>query len=97
VSFLATIHEEASRRKLRLLVSGGLAVNYCGCSRETAAPVSFLSFDNRTAWMKLLGDFGYASRNSVLRRIEENMPWRDRRPGEAEHRLAEVIPVEFVL
>jgi len=33
----------------------------------------------------------------MLRRIEENMPWRNRRPGEAEHRLAEKIPVEFVL
>jgi len=33
----------------------------------------------------------------MLRRIEENMPWRNRRPGEAERRLAEKIPVEFVL
>ena len=34
---------------------------------------------------------------AMLRRIEENMPWRNRRPGEAERRLAEKIPVEFVL
>lgn len=33
----------------------------------------------------------------MLRRIEENMPWRNRRLGEAERRLAEKIPVEFVL
>jgi len=33
----------------------------------------------------------------MLRRIEENMPWRNQRPGEAERRLAEKIPVEFVL
>ena len=33
----------------------------------------------------------------MLRRIEENMPWRNRRPGETERRLAEKIPVEFVL
>jgi hypothetical protein len=33
----------------------------------------------------------------MLRRIEENMPWRNSRPGEAERRLAEKIPVEFVL
>jgi len=33
----------------------------------------------------------------MLRRIEENMPWRNRRSGEAERRLAEKIPVEFVL
>jgi hypothetical protein len=34
---------------------------------------------------------------TMLRRIEENMPWRNGRPGEAERRLAEKIPVEFVL
>jgi hypothetical protein len=34
---------------------------------------------------------------TMLRRIEENMPWRNSRPGEAERRLAEKIPVEFVL
>lgn len=33
----------------------------------------------------------------MLKRIEENMPWRNNRPGEAERRLAEKIPVEFVL
>jgi hypothetical protein len=33
----------------------------------------------------------------MLRRIEENMPWRNRRPGETERRLAEKISVEFVL
>jgi hypothetical protein len=32
----------------------------------------------------------------MLKRIEENMPWRNSRPGEAERRLAEKIPVEFV-
>jgi len=33
----------------------------------------------------------------MLRRIEENMPWRSTRPGECERRLAEKIPEEFVL
>jgi hypothetical protein len=33
----------------------------------------------------------------MLRRIEKNMPWRNSRPGEKERRLAEKIPVEFVL
>jgi hypothetical protein len=33
----------------------------------------------------------------MLKRIEENMPWRNQRPGEAERRLAEKIRVEFVL
>ncbi len=33
----------------------------------------------------------------MLRRIEENMPWRNQRPGEAERRLAEKVDVEFVL
>jgi hypothetical protein len=35
--------------------------------------------------------------HTMLRRIEKNMPWRNSRPGEAERRLAEKIPVEFVL
>ena len=33
----------------------------------------------------------------MLRRIAENMPWRNSRPGTTERRLAEKIPVEFVL
>jgi hypothetical protein len=33
----------------------------------------------------------------MLRRIEENMPWRSARPGEQERRASEGIPVEFVL
>jgi hypothetical protein len=46
---------------------------------------------------------GFISRPSrielqaMLRRIEENLPMRNQRPGEAERRLAEKIPVEFVL
>jgi hypothetical protein len=36
-------------------------------------------------------------RQTMFKRIEENMPWRNSRPGEAERRLAEKIPVEFVL
>jgi hypothetical protein len=46
---------------------------------------------------------GYISRpprielQAMLRRIEENLPIRNRRPGEAERRLAEKIPAEFVL
>jgi hypothetical protein len=34
---------------------------------------------------------------TMLKRIEENMPWRNSHAGEAERRLAEKIPVEFVL
>jgi hypothetical protein len=33
----------------------------------------------------------------MLRRIAENIAWHNRRPGEQERRLAEKIPVEFVL
>ena len=33
----------------------------------------------------------------MLRRIAETMPWRSTRPGAEERRLAEKIPVEFVL
>ena len=35
--------------------------------------------------------------SAMLRCIEENMPWRNQRPGEAQRRLAEKIPEEFVL
>jgi len=34
---------------------------------------------------------------AMLRRIADTMPWRSQRPGEKERRLAEKIPVEFVL
>ena len=34
---------------------------------------------------------------AMLRRIEDNMPWRSTRPGEAERRLASKVNVEFVL
>jgi hypothetical protein len=34
---------------------------------------------------------------AMYRRIAETMPWRNARPGEAERRLAEKIPIEFVL
>ena len=34
---------------------------------------------------------------TMLLRIEENMPWRNARPGEEARRLAEKIPVAFVL
>lgn len=33
----------------------------------------------------------------MLRRIAQNMPWRNKRPGESQRRAAEKIPVEFVL
>lgn len=35
--------------------------------------------------------------SAMLQRIEESLPWRNQRPGEAERRLAEKIPVEFQL
>jgi hypothetical protein len=34
---------------------------------------------------------------AMLRRIEENIAWRNGRPGEAERRAAEKLSVEFVL
>ena len=33
----------------------------------------------------------------MLRRIEENLPWRSTRPGEKQRRLVEKVDVEFVL
>ncbi|HMP84685.1 MAG TPA: hypothetical protein PKA41_18480 [Verrucomicrobiota bacterium] len=33
----------------------------------------------------------------MLARLEETMPWRSTRPGVEDRRLAEKIPVEFVL
>jgi hypothetical protein len=35
--------------------------------------------------------------NVMLARLEETMPWRSTRPGVEERRLAEKIPVEFIL
>jgi hypothetical protein len=34
---------------------------------------------------------------AMLQRIAETMAWRSHRPGEQERRLAQKIPVEFVL
>ncbi|PYJ81031.1 MAG: hypothetical protein DME22_22290 [Verrucomicrobia bacterium] len=34
---------------------------------------------------------------AMLRRIEENLPWRSTRPGEKERRFAEKVGEEFVL
>jgi hypothetical protein len=34
---------------------------------------------------------------AMLQRIAETIAWRNRRPGEQERRLAQKIPVEFVL
>ena len=61
VSFFATIHEEAARRKLRFLVIGGLAINHYGYSRETADLDFFVSQSERAEWMKMLLDFGYTN------------------------------------
>jgi len=33
----------------------------------------------------------------MLQRIAETMPWRSQRPGAQERRLAQKVPVEFVL
>jgi hypothetical protein len=34
---------------------------------------------------------------AMLQRIAETMAWRSHRPGEQERRLAQKVPVEFVL
>jgi predicted nucleotidyltransferase len=74
VSFFATIHEEAARRKLRFLVIGGLAVNHYGYSRDTSDLDFFISQSDRADWMKLLHDFGYASHNDGGNFIQYNPP-----------------------
>ena len=74
MSFFATIHEEAARRKLRFLVIGGLAVNHYGYARETSDLDFFISRDDRTGWMKLLQDFGYTSHNDGGNFIQFNPP-----------------------
>jgi hypothetical protein len=59
--------------------------------------------ESRDATLEFPVATGFISRpprielQTMLKRIEENMPWRNSRPGEAERRLAEKIPVEFVL
>jgi hypothetical protein len=74
VSFFATIHEEAARRKLRFLVIGGLAVNHYGYSRDTSDLDFFISQSDRAEWMKLLHDFGYVSHNDGGNFIQYNPP-----------------------
>lgn len=74
MSFFATIHEEAARRKLRFLVIGGLAVNHYGYSRDTSDLDFFISQSDRAEWMKLLHDFGYASHNDGGNFIQYNPP-----------------------
>jgi predicted nucleotidyltransferase len=74
VSFFATIHGEAGRRKLRFLVIGGLAVNHYGYSRETGDLDFFISQDDRDEWLRLLQDFGYTSHNDGGNFIQFNPP-----------------------
>lgn len=61
MSFFATIHEEAARRKLRFLVIGGLAVNHYGYSRDTSDLDFFISQNDRAQWIEMLAGFGYTS------------------------------------
>lgn len=74
MSFFATIHEEAGRRKLRFLVIGGLAVNHYGYARETGDLDFFVSQDDRAGWLKLLEDFGYTNHNDGGSFIQFNPP-----------------------
>jgi hypothetical protein len=59
VSFFATIHEEAAKRNLRLLLIGGHAINYYGCSRETSDLDFLISQKERAGWMQIFAQFGY--------------------------------------
>jgi hypothetical protein len=61
VSFIATIHEEARRRKLRFLVIGGLAINHYGYSRDTSDLDIFISQNDRAGWLELLAELGYTN------------------------------------
>lgn len=74
MSFFATIHEEAVRRKLRFLVIGGLAVNHYGYSRDTGDLDFFISQNDREEWMKILADFGYVSHHDGGNFIQYNPP-----------------------
>ncbi|MDR3460187.1 MAG: hypothetical protein P4N60_22395 [Verrucomicrobiae bacterium] len=59
MSFFATIHDEASRRKLRFLVIGGLAVIHYGYSRETGDMDLLISKNDREDWLKFWLGRGY--------------------------------------
>jgi len=74
VSFFATIHEEAVRRKLRFLVIGGLAINHYGYMRDTSDLDFFVGQDDRVAWLELLKDLGYASFNDGGNFIQYDPP-----------------------
>lgn len=65
----------------------GLALNDAASAANLEFPIEpgFLSYPPRV------------EPQAMLRRIEENMPWRSTRPGETERRLAMKVQVEFVL
>lgn len=74
MSFFATIHDEAARRKLRFLIIGGLAVNHYGYSRDTADLDFFVSQSQRADWVDTLADFGYMSYHDGGNFIQFNAP-----------------------
>jgi predicted nucleotidyltransferase len=74
VSFLATIDQEATARKLRYLVIGGLAVNFYGYSRDTSDLDFFISLNDRGEWMNLLTQFGYEDFNDGGNFIQYQTP-----------------------
>ena len=59
--------------------------------KETADPLEFPIASGFTSFPPSLDP------QAMLRRIEENMPWKNSQPGVKERRLAEKIPAEFVL
>ena len=74
MSFLARIHQEASARRLRYLVIGGLAVNFYGYSRDTSDLDFFISQNERAEWMNLLTQFGYKDFNDGGNFIQYQTP-----------------------
>ncbi|HEY1789155.1 MAG TPA: nucleotidyltransferase family protein [Verrucomicrobiae bacterium] len=59
MSFFEVISTESSKRDLRYLVIGGLAVNFYGYSRETGDLDILIHRDNREQWLNLFSGLGY--------------------------------------
>jgi len=60
MSLFHQINEAARQRPVSYLVIGGLAVNFHGCSRDTADLDLLIDRDTRDAWLSMLGELGYS-------------------------------------
>jgi predicted nucleotidyltransferase len=61
VNFFETISTEASKRNLRFLVIGGLAISFYGYSRDTADLDLLIHKGDRETWLNFFSELKYAT------------------------------------